>query len=214
MPGWPDEERMERQLAVLHQGSCALDMEMDTFDPHPAPPMGTPDASAAMALPGPAFELTECQEAIDRQREVIHEVHTAGAEVILSCHTGRPQTAQQLVAIGQEAIRRGGDLLKIVTPCRDGEDVLTLWKASLELRRTLPVPFVLVGGGRSGMISRTIGPHFGSAWVIAQVERTPDGFQDQPLVREVTEALKLLPGEARIPGPAPSSVSRENDVAV
>jgi 3-dehydroquinate dehydratase len=202
VPIWSDDERMERQLAALHFGSCGLDMEMDTFDPHPAPPMGSPEAHTFTESDGDPAELTDDPAAIARQREIIDEAHLAGAEAILSCHTGRPQSVEQLLAIARRAVERGGDLLKIVTPCRDSADLLAVLQATVELDRCLSIPFILVGAGEAGLISRSIGVNFGSSWVIAQVERTPDGFPDQPLVSESVALSKLLPWQAaKLPSP-------------
>ncbi len=44
VPQWGDEERMERQIAALGLGAVAIDMELDTFDPRPAPPLGSAEA--------------------------------------------------------------------------------------------------------------------------------------------------------------------------
>ncbi len=194
LPHWSDDERMERQLAALHFGSVAIDIEMDTFDPQPAPPLGTPDAARFAAEPGEPAELTYDPEAIRRQRDVIAEAHTAGAEVLLSCHTGRPQTMEQLLAIGREAVDRGGDLLKIVSPCRDAADLAELYVAMKALETSVSIPFVLVGAGPAGLESRTEGWKYGSSWIIAQLERVKGGFQDQPLVSELVEAdLRVRP---------------------
>jgi hypothetical protein len=203
VPVWADEERMERQLAALHFGSRAIDMEMDTFDPHPAPPIGSAEASQFASEPGEPAELTDDPAAIACQREIINEAHMAGAEVIVSCHTGRPQSVEQLLAIGKRAVERGGDLLKIVTPCRNAADLLALLQATVEMKQCLPIPFILVGAGKVGLISRSIGVNFGSGWIIAQVERTPDGFPDQPLVREAITVSKLIPWRMEeLPSPA------------
>jgi 3-dehydroquinate dehydratase I len=185
MPNWADEERMERQLAALHFGSVALDMEMDTFDPRSAPPHGSADAARFAAEPGEPAELTCDPVALQRQREVIIGAHTAGAEVLLSCHTGRPQTVEQLLGIGDEAVKRGGDLLKIVSPCRNADDLMVIYEATAALKESLPIPFVLIGSGPAGLESRTEGWKHGSSWFIAQLERVEGGFADQPSVREI-----------------------------
>lgn len=147
LPAWSDDKRMEQQLAAIHTGSVAIDIEMDTFDPHPAPPLGTPDSLAFAATPGSAAELSHNRVALSRQREVIAEAHTAGAEVILSCHTGRPQSTEQLVQVAHDAAARGGDLLKIVTPCRHSKDLVALLDATARIQDTLPIPFIMVGAG-------------------------------------------------------------------
>jgi hypothetical protein len=197
LPQWDDDERMERQIEAAEAGACAIDMELDTFDPHPAPPFGTPEAEAFAASAGDAAEITDDPEAIEKQREIVARAHETGAEVICSCHTGRPQALEHLLGIAGRAVERRGDLLKIVTPCRDRGDLLTVLRASHEMAERLPIPFILVGAGRAGLMSRTIGVDFGSSWYLAQVERTPDGFQDQPLVGEIAAFAQTAPWRAR-----------------
>lgn len=192
LPHWSDSERMERQLAVVEMGSCAIDMELDTFDPHPAPALGTSDAAHLARDSGPPAELSDDCKAVKRQREIIERAHLAGANVILSCHTGCPQTTAQLAAIAGRAVERGGDLLKIVMPCRSRGDLRTLLRATSWLSVSLPIPFVLVGAGPEGQPSRLLGPRFGSAWYIAQTERKPGGFPDQPLIAEIMAAPLTL----------------------
>jgi hypothetical protein len=198
LPYWTDAERMERQLAVLAAGSCAIDMELDTFDPRPAPTLGTADAARFARDTGPASELSDDLQAVKKQREIVERAHQAGASVILSCHTGRPQTGTQLAEIAGRAVERGGDLIKIVMPCRNRDDLRTLLRATSWLAASLPIPFVLIGAGPEGMPSRLLGPRFGSAWYITQAERKPGGFPDQPLISEVLTATPLVPRQMEV----------------
>jgi hypothetical protein len=197
LPHWDDDERMERQIETAQTGAYAIDMELDAFDPHPAPPLGTPEAESFATSTGDPAEITDDLEAIEKQREIVSRAHEAGAEIICSCHTGRPQSLENLLGIANRAVERGADLLKIVTPCRDRGDLLTVLQASHEMAERLPIPFILVGAGRAGLMSRTIGVDFGSSWYLAQVERTPDGFQDQPLVGEIAAFAQAAPWRAR-----------------
>lgn len=193
MPDWDDETRINRQLDAIRLGARAIDMEMDTFDPRPAPPLGTSASIAAASEAGEPFELTDNPPALARQQEVIAQAHDLGAEVVLSCHTGRPQRTEGLVSIGTEAVNRGADLLKIVTPCRDTGDLLEVFKASAALSGEIPIPFTLIGAGPAGQLSRSIGVNFGSSWAIGQRQFTPGGFHPQPLVAHLRETMRLIP---------------------
>ncbi|MFM9107295.1 MAG: type I 3-dehydroquinate dehydratase, partial [Chloroflexota bacterium] len=150
LPSWTDEERIDRQLAMLGAGSCAIDIEMDTFDP--APP---PDAAASRE-PGPPGELTRDPAAVRRQADAARAARAAGAEVFFSCHTGRPQTAESLIEIARLALERGADLLKIVTPCAVPAHLYAVLEASRRLAGRLPIPFTINGSGPAGDISRLI----------------------------------------------------------
>jgi hypothetical protein len=193
LPLWDDAERMARQLAALQLGSVAIDMELDCFDPRPAPPLGTAESAQVAELPGPPFELTDDPGAVTCQQQIIATAHAAGGDVILSCHTGRPQRSTDLVRIAWVAAARGADLVKIVTPCPQMSDLLDLFEATARLRIELPIPFTLVGAAACGSLSRTIGPTMGSGWVLAQQTFVPGGFHEQPLVAQAREILRLIP---------------------
>lgn len=193
LPIWSDEERMARQLDALALGSVALDMEMDSFDPRPAPPLGTPAAAVFARTTGAPAEITDDAAALARQRQVIAAAHEAGGEVILSCHTGRSVTAASLVKIARLAVERGADLVKIVMPCQTRSDLFAVFEATARLGGALPVPFVIIGAGEAGTLSRMVGVNLGSAWAIGQQTLTPGGFHPQPLVAHLREVMRLVP---------------------
>lgn len=193
LPAWSEEERMARQVAAVKAGAVALDMEMDTFDPRPAPTLGSDAAAAFAATDGPPAEFSTDHAALARQAEVMAAVHAAGGEVILSCHTGRPQSQAQLVAICRAAVERGGDLVKVVSPCAAPADLWAMQAAMVQLRSELPVPFILVGAGPWGQLSRHVGVHLGCGWALCQQTYTPGGFHGQPLVAHQREIMRLMP---------------------
>lgn len=193
VPTWSDEERMQRQLDALALGSVAIDMEMDTFDPRPAPPLSAAEAEAFGGSTGEPAELSHDPAALEQQRAIIADAHAAGGEVILSCHTGRPQSRDDLRRIAHLAAERGGDLVKIVSPCPRLEDLLALLEATARLKEHLAIPSILVGAGENGALSRTIGMTLGSAWALGQQTLTPGGFHPQPLVAHLREIRRLVP---------------------
>lgn len=196
VPNWSDEVRMRRQLEAATLGASAIDIELDSFDPQPAPPLGTPAADAFGATEGPPAELTVDPGAVVRQRATAADAKRAGAEVIFSCHTGRPQAIDSLREIAGHAVERGADLIKIVTPCQTRAHLYDLLEATARLHAELPVPFTLVGAGPAGQLSRVIGANFGSAWLLGQQTLTPGGFHPQPLVSQLRETIRLMPWKA------------------
>jgi len=180
-----EEARMAAQLAALRYGSAGIDMELDTFDPHPAPPPGTPEMDAAVRAGGPPREVTEDPRAVRRQRDLIAEVHAAGAEVVLSCHTACALGDAEAERLGVLMAGRGGDLLKIVAAARDSEDTLALLRATVRMAARLSVPFTLMPVGAGAHRSRFVLPLLGAAWAFGQVSHGPGGFRQMPLVREL-----------------------------
>jgi hypothetical protein len=193
LPDWDDEERMARQLASLKLGSAGIDIELDTFDPQPAPPPGTPEAEQFAVTSGQPAELTHDPAAVSRQKATIQAAHETGSEVILSCHTGRPQSTRSLIEIVETAVGRGADLVKVVSPCPTIEDLFGLLAAITRLHERVSKPFILVGAGENGSLSRTIGINLGAGWMLAQQTFQPGGFHPQPLVSHAREIRRLIP---------------------
>ena len=193
LPHWDEESRMERQLAALTLGSVGIDMEMDTFDPHPAPAIGSPAFVSFAASIGSPAELTHDTSAIAKQQEIIERVHAAGGEVILSCHTGRPQSTTGLIEIAEIAAGRGANRVKVVSPCLNLEDLFALLAAISHLKAHLEIPVMLLGAGDYGALSRLIGANLGSGWMLAQQDYVPGGFHGQPLVSVSREIRRLIP---------------------
>jgi hypothetical protein len=201
LPDWTDDERMARQVAAIALGSSAIDIELDTFDPMPAPPIGTTEAELFAQTFGPPAELTNSAAAVARQKEVAAHAKEMGVEVLFSCHTGRPQTVESLIEIAETAVSRGADMVKIVTPCRDRTDLFAVLEGTSRLATLLPVPFTLIGAGEAGQLSRVVGANFGSSWLIGQQTMTPCGFHPQPLVSQLRETVRLLPWRASMEAP-------------
>lgn len=197
MPEWDDEERMARQLAAIPLGARAIDIEMDTFDPRPAPPPDG-DAEAKDASAGGSAELSDDPDAVARQREVARQANKLGAEALFSCHTGLPQTTESLVRIAVAARERGADLVKIVSPCRTSGDLYAALEATRTLAGCLGLPFTLIGSGPAGDISRIVGVNFGSSWAIGQLAFRPGAFHPQPLVGQLRETIRLIPWRAPV----------------
>jgi Type I 3-dehydroquinase len=186
---WGDDERMERQLRSIPLGSVAIDLELDTFDPKPAPTWNKEMVGDHAGV----AEITCDRDAIARQRVVIDAAHEAGAEVIVSCHTGRPQSHEALIAVAHAGAERGADLIKIVSPCEGLEDVIELLTATGRLSEELRIPFTLVGAGESARLTRLLGTCLGSSWVLAQQTLVPGGFHEQPLVAHARDVFRLVP---------------------
>jgi hypothetical protein len=192
-----DEERMTMQLDALTFGSAGIDMELDTFDPHPAPP---PDGQAIMegtADGGGPAEVTEDPDAVARQRAVIEQVHAQGREVVMSCHAATVLSPDEAIRIGQMMVSRGADLVKIVGVSRGVDDILQLLRVSLSLAAVMPVPFTLMSVGGEARLGRFLAPFFGSAWAFGQARR--GAFEPMPLVRELRAAFAAIRPPALYP---------------
>lgn len=186
----PEEERIAVQLDALAVGAAGIDMELDTFDPHPAPLPDGPDIVDHARRPGPPAEITEDAGAVARQEAVIERVHAQRREVVMSCHAARILSADDAIWIARMMTARGADLVKIVGVSRGIDDVPDLLRANLALAAVTPGPFALMSVGREARIGRFLAPLFGSAWAFGQARR--GAFDAMPLVRELRAAFDAI----------------------
>lgn len=205
-----EEKRIAAQLGLLAVGSAGFDMELDTFDPRPEPwPASDEGLRYSYDPASPPREVSPDPEADRRQRDVIAEAHARGGEVILSTHALTRLPAEEAVRVAKLAQDRGADLVKIVRLCVSDEDVVETLATTVALRRELRIPFVMMGQGEYGRLTRLMAPLLGSCLVFCRQTYSPGSFLDQPLIgtaRAVLEnvdtevparATRFLPSELR-----------------
>jgi len=189
-----DCERIDALVDAVECGFDGVDFELDTFDPTPGPRSFSRQAIREYADDETAeiAEVTDAEQAVTRQREAIERVHRAGGEVNLSAHTYKHLSPPDALGIARRATERGGDFVKIVGVDRTMAEALETLEAHLHLNEADVVPYALMAIGEPSRITRPLSPMFGSAWVFAQPELTPDGFHSWPLVENVREILRRV----------------------
>lgn len=189
-----DSERVDALVEAVDAGFDGVDLELDTFDRTPGPESFSEDAIRAYAADestGPA-EVTDDEEAVERQRDAIDRVHRIGGEVILSAHTYTHLDPEDAIAVVSRITDRGADFAKIVGVDRSMDEALETLEVHLRLNEADTVPYALMTIGETSRITRPLAPMFGSAWVFAQPELTPGGFHSWPLVENAREVLRRV----------------------
>lgn len=179
-----EEQRMQAQLDLLEIGSMGFDMELDTFDAQPGPQSGSVEWKRYIYDRDSApREITTEPRAVERQMRLIEEAHRRGGEVMASSHALTRLSPQATLDIGQLAVARGADAVKIVRFCADDDDVVESLAATVLLKQRLNVPFVVMAHGEYGKLTRALSPLLGSMLVFARQDYRPGSFMDQPPVR-------------------------------
>lgn len=187
----PDDERVEAQLVGIEAGAAGLDITADIFDPSPGPDSWTPEAHAySTNRNSKPREISMKPEVIDKQKKLIERVHNMGAEVLLSAHTRVVMNCEQVVELAKEMESRGPDAVKIVTVALNEDDLIEAMKTTVELKKTLKVPFQFQCHGEHGKILRVVGPMLGSMLIFCNQQFNPGGFHHQPLVRSMRKVLQ------------------------
>ena len=160
--GLTDDELAEGLITLAESGATLCDVMGDMFCRHPE-------------------ELTEDEEAIKKQMELIDKLHSLGAEVLMSSHIMKFTPAERVLEIALEQKRRGADIIKIVTGADNMEQQLENLKITNMLKNELDVPFLFLSG-KVNSIHRRLGGHLGNCMTLCVYEHDHLSTTAQPLL--------------------------------
>lgn len=172
--GMSDEECMELLLLGLESGATICDVMGDTFDK------------------GAALQLTEKEDAVARQKELIAEIHKRGGEVLMSCHTGAKLSAKETLRIAKAQEERGADVIKIVNDTDSIEDLPESIASINLLQKEATQPFLFLVGGPCHKLIRHIGPNLGVCMYLCVQYHGPMDTKAQPVLRHLREVREHL----------------------
>lgn len=135
-----DDERAEYLLLALECGADIADIRGDMF----------------CAAPG---ELTEDNEAVEKQKKLIEKIHSMGKEVLMSSHLlfgdeFRFITKERAVEIAKKHRARGADIAKIVAGADTEEHLLECFETITYLKKKADIPTVFLCGGKYALRHR------------------------------------------------------------
>ena len=172
--GADDEARQPVLLRAAEAGADVIDVMGDLYAPAPR-------------------ELTFDVAAVKKQKELIAQIHSKGAYVLISSHaTSEFIPPEDVLAMMEEQSARGADILKVVTRVETEEEFLKAVETLLLLHRKLEKPFIYLAGGKFGRMVRYMGPKFGVAVEFAVHEYEESGVYAQPTIRSFRKVLDNL----------------------
>ena len=136
-------------------------------------------------------EMAKDEEAIEKQMELIKELHNAGAEVLMSSHIMKFTSAERVLEIALEQQRRGADICKIVVGANNMAEQIENLRIINLLKENLNIPFLFLCGGESHIIRR-IGGEIGCCMYLAVHEHDELATPAQPLLRDLTSIVNGL----------------------
>ena len=137
-------------------------------------------------------ELTRDSDAVKRQTEYIARIHDKGAQVMMSSHILKYIEDDRLMEYAFEFVRRGADIVKLVTGAKDEDELMKGLNQTRMLRDNLNVPFLHIIGGQYGKIHRALAPTLGSCMVLCVQRYTPSGNRDKPLLKATRTLYESL----------------------
>lgn len=160
-----DDYLVKGQLEAIRAGAACVDVMTDLFDP-------VPD------------QFTENPDAVKKQKEYINEIHSMGAQVLMSWHPSY-KTADQLLEYAEKMIERGADIVKIAMQVDTIDQMNEATMSTMQLKKQLNVPFLHICMGKYGKAHRIIAPLYGSCMVLCVQRYTVNGHREKPILRSV-----------------------------
>lgn len=170
-------EKTDRQLAdelleLAQSGATLCDVMGDLFCSHPQ-------------------ELTEDAAAIEAQKALIRELHSAGAEVLMSSHILRFTPAERVLEVALEQKSRGADIIKIVTGAETMEQQIENLRITDLLKRELGAPFLFLSGGEC-TLHRRLGMKLGCCMSLCVYEHDAMSTRAQPLLSTMKTVRDMI----------------------
>ena len=162
----PDDQLAEELLTYLSYGATLADVMGDYFCPSPD-------------------EITYDEVAVKKQMELIDRIHAMGKEVLMSSHTHRFMTAEEVLKLAKAHQERGADICKIVAAGNTEAEEMENLRITTLLKEELDIPFLFLSGGKHCKIHRTIGPMLGcNMWLTTQ-KHDEHSVAAQPVCRAI-----------------------------
>ena len=173
--GLTDEELVNGLFLGLECGATLIDVMGDTFCPC-------------------ENELSMDANAVEKQINLINEIHNRGGEVIMSSHVHKFLPPEKVLEMAIEQQRRGVDIVKIVTGAETEEEQLINFEICNLLKKELKIPFLFLSNGKFNYLHRTVGPALGVCMWLCFREYDETTYVGPPLladVLKVKQGLKL-----------------------
>lgn len=174
-PEMSDDELCDEMMTALDAGASLIDIPGDFF----CPSWG---------------EIATSNEAIDKQKKFISEVHKKGGEILMSSHVLKYIPKESVLAIAYQHKERGADISKIVTEANTYDELQENMEASLLLKRKLGIKHLFLCNGSECKMHRRISPLTGDGMFLVTEDNAE--VQNQPKISEAREILnRTMQGE-------------------
>lgn len=157
--GLTEEERIDSFLRAVEAGVAGVDMQGYTF--HAPSRDGFYGEDKYSFTKGNPKEVVTDEAIIAKQCEFIENIHSKGAEVLLSCHPGIAMNSTQVVELALFLEKRNPDIIKIVTAATNEDEMLESIKTMLLLKKEVKTPVSYHANGKFGGLTRVVNPALG-----------------------------------------------------
>ena len=191
--GFTEEERIQSFLLAVEAGVAGVDMQGYTFHT-PSRDNFCGEDKYSFTKNNPKEVVTD-SKIISMQCEFIEEIHSKGAEVLLSCHPGIAMTGAQVVDLALFLEKRNPDIIKIVTSANTEDEMIESIKTMLLLKKEVKIPVSYHANGKYGGLTRIINPALGGQIVFCIDRFTESSTMEQldlKTAKKVIDNIKKL----------------------
>lgn len=167
--GFTDEQLADELVKIMSLGGTLADVPASLFDKESGMGVG--------------LELSQNEEAINKQMKLIDKLHSMGKEVIMSSHIFKFTPAETIIDVAKEQQRRGADIVKIVSGGNSDEELIENLRITTLLKKELKVPFLFLSSGTHTKIHRMIGAQLGCVTYLAVREHDARAVPTQPIIK-------------------------------
>mgnify|MGYP001771189122 FL=1 len=164
--GMSDDELVDTLVWMINCGATLADVMGDYFCPDP-------------------IQITYDTTAVEKQKDAVKRIHDLGGEVLMSSHTMKFMTSDEVLKIATAHRDRGADISKIVTAANSEDEELENLRTIERLRRELDIPFLFLCGGSHTKLVRTIGPYLGVCMWLTVQQHDKLSTNAQPVLRAI-----------------------------
>ena len=157
--GFNEETRVQSLLDAVRAGAAGIDMQAYTY--HLPSKTGFCGEDKYSFTKGGPKEVVTDEALIAKQCALIKQVHSMGAEVLISCHPDIAMSCEQVVELALFLEKRKPDIIKIVSRANDQEDLLESIRTMLVLKKEGQTPVSSPASGEAGRLSRILNPILG-----------------------------------------------------
>lgn len=134
-------------------------------------------------------EIALDEKAIDKQKALIERIHENGGEVLMSSHTMRFMSGEEVLELVMKQKERGADVAKIVTAANSEDEELENLRTTQLLKKELGIPFLFLSGGTHCKKHRMLGPVFGCSMYLCVQDHYCGSTKTQPILKAVKNVL-------------------------
>ncbi len=156
-----DEDLASDMLLIAKCGATLCDVQGDLFEPHPE-------------------QVCMSESAVSKQMRHIENLKNAGVDVLMSSHLTKFAPEEEILRIAHEHIRRGADIVKIVSKADNEDELYENIRINGVLKKELKIPFLFLSGGSHAYLHRRIGFALGSCMCLCSCKDDEFGVKLQP----------------------------------